>query len=116
MKVNMKQFYGILSILGIVLPYWQFVPWLRENGLDLVSLFNEATQLRIAAFAWSDVVVSAVVLLVFIWIEGNRLKMSKLWLPILGTLTVGVSLGLPLFLFLREIQLKNESLLNQADS
>jgi hypothetical protein len=29
--------------------------------------------------------------------------MKRIWLPVLGTLTVGVSLGLPLFLLMREM-------------
>ena len=107
-----KLFYGIFCVLGIILPYWQFIPWLLEKKLNLVLLLNEAVQTRISAFAWLDVIVSAVVLLGFVWIEGNRLKMAKLWLPILGTLSVGVSFGLPLFLLLREIHLEKESSIN----
>ena len=107
-----KLFYGIFCVLGIILPYWQFITWLLEKKLNLVLLLNEAVQTRISAFAWLDVIVSAVVLLGFVWIEGNRLKMAKLWLPILGTLSVGVSFGLPLFLLLREIHLEKESSIN----
>ena len=111
-KLTAKLFYGILCVLGIILPYWQFISWLLDNGLDLIALFDEAVQTRISAFAWLDVVVSAIVLLGFIWIEGNRLKTAKLWLPMLGTLSVGVSFGLPLFLLLREIHLEKESSTN----
>jgi hypothetical protein len=34
-----------------------------------------------------------------------RLKMHTMWLPIVSVLLVGVSLGLPLFLYLREREL-----------
>jgi hypothetical protein len=49
-----------------------------------------------------DVLVSAVVLIFFLRREGKRVGVRHLWLPIAGTLTVGVSLGFPLFLYLRE--------------
>src|SRR5260370_36647041 len=39
--------------------------------------------------------------------EGKRLGMRLLWLPILGLCTVGVSFGLPLFLYLRERALES---------
>ena len=52
-----------------------------------------------------DVIVSAIVLISFIQTEGNRLKMRLLWLPTVAVLLVGVSLGLPLFLYLRQIEL-----------
>jgi hypothetical protein len=42
---------------------------------------------------------------VFIGSEGKRLGMRLLWLPIVSVFVVGVSLGLPLFLYLRQLQL-----------
>jgi hypothetical protein len=44
-----------------------------------------------------DVIVSAIVLLSFIQSEGRRLRMRFLWLPMLGTVFVEVSLSLRLF-------------------
>ena len=49
---------------------------------------------------------SSVVLWVFVIREGRRLGLRHLWIPIAGNLTVGVSLGLPLFLYMREKQLE----------
>lgn len=102
----MKYFFGLLSILGIILPYMAFIPWIGENGFNLTMLFNEATQNRISAFAWLDVIISVVVLIGFILYEGKRIGVKYKWIPIIGTLTVGVSFGLPLFLLLREIQME----------
>ena len=104
----MKYFYGIFSILGILLPFSQFVPWILANGFEIPLLIAEASSNAISSFAWLDVIVSAVVLLVFIFFESSRLQMRYWWLPVVGTLTVGVSFGLPLFLLLRELHLENE--------
>ena len=101
----MKNFYLICCIAGVLLPYWQFLPWLLENGLSPLQLLGEAAATRISAFAWLDVIVSAVVLLTFVDVESQRLGMKYRWAPWVGTLTVGVSLGLPLFLLLREVHL-----------
>jgi len=64
---------------------------------------EEIASSRIAAFGWLDVVVSAIVLLVFMFTDGVERRVAKLWLPVAGTLVVGVSLGLPLFLYLVEV-------------
>jgi hypothetical protein len=56
----------------------------------------------VAAFFVMDVVVSALVLWAFIFAEGRRLGMRNLWVYVVCTLTVGVSLALPLFLYFRE--------------
>ena len=48
------------------------------------------------------VIVSTAVLFVVTYAEGRRLGMRLLWLPVAATLIVGVSLGLPLFLYFRQ--------------
>jgi len=101
--------YLALAILGILLPYWQFVPWLFEHGLDLSLFFRELFANRIGAFFAMDVLVSAIVLIIFVQVEGRRLGIRGLWVPMVGTLLVGVSFGLPLFLCLRQIQLNRSS-------
>ena len=96
-------------MLGLVLPYSQFVPWLLEHGPDLTLFFRELFANRISAFFAIDVIVSAIVLIWFIQSEARRLRVRLLWLPTVGTLVVGVSFGLPLFLFLRDVTLDQTS-------
>ncbi len=102
-KIKKKHVYLSLCIVGTVLPYSQFILWISENGLDVSLLLEEITSLRIAAFGWLDVVVSAVVLFVFMFTDGVERRVARLWVPVVGTLVVGVSLGLPLFLYLVEV-------------
>ena len=97
-----KTLYLTLTILGFILPYTQFIPWLMEHGLNLSLLFTEILSSRLSAFAWLDVIVSALALLVFIGKDGRKEGVPLLWLPILGSFLIGVSFGLPIFLFLRE--------------
>ena len=96
-----KSAYLLLCVAGAVLPYWQFVPWVVENGLDVSLLLNQLFANRVSAFFATDVIVSSVVVFVFVRFERSRLG-SKWWLPLVAVLTVGVSLGLPLALYLRE--------------
>jgi hypothetical protein len=104
----MKTIYFILCLLGVALPLSQLAPWLFEHGVNISLLIEEAFEDRISAFAWLDVVVSAVVVLIFIVWEGRRIGMTKLWVPIVGLFSIGVSLGLPLFLLLREMHMTAE--------
>jgi hypothetical protein len=92
-------------MVGAILPYWKFIPWVIEHGLNLSLLCQELFATRIGAFFGLDVIVSAIVLFVFIVTERRRLVIAHSWLPIVATLLVGVSLGLPLFLYLRQLQL-----------
>ncbi len=101
-RMKPKTFYLVLCVAGVVVPYWQFVPWVMQHGLNLPLFARELFSTRIGAFFGMDVVVSAVTLLVFTRIESARLGIRHRWLVLVAVLTVGVSLGLPLFLYLRE--------------
>jgi hypothetical protein len=104
--MNRKILYLALCVLGFALPYSQFVPWVIEHGLNMRLFVQQLFANRIGGFFGMDVLISAVTLIGFIRSEGTRLKMSTLWLPIVSVLLVGVSLGLPLFLYLREGELE----------
>jgi len=101
-----KWIYLGLCILGILIPYTQFVPFVREHGLDLPLLVTQLFSTRIGGFFGLDVIVSTVVFWCFVYFEGHRAKMKQLYLPIAASLTVGVSLALPLFLYMRERRLR----------
>jgi len=101
-----KSLYLLLCVAGTLLPYSQFIPFLQEHGLDLRLFVEQLFATRIGGFFGLDVIVSSVVLWVMVAVEGGRAGMSRLWLPIVANLTVGVSLGLPLFLYMRERRLE----------
>jgi hypothetical protein len=100
----MAPIYLFLALIGTIVPYARFVPWLAQHGLDLRLFVSELFSTRIGGFFGLDVLISAVVLILFIRREGARRHMKLLWLPIAATCLIGVSCGLPLFLFLRERQ------------
>jgi len=104
--MKLKTIYLVLCVLGLVLPYWQFVPWVLANGLNMPLFLRQLFANRVGAFFGMDVLVSAVALLVFTRRESSRLGVHGRWLPLIAVLTVGVSLGLPLFLYLRELALE----------
>ena len=104
--MKLRHLYLLLAVVGFVLPYSQLVPWIAEHhALNMPLFVRDLFANRVSAFFAMDVVVSAVVLIIFICAEGRRLGMRLLWLPILSVFIVGVSLGLPLFLYLRQLQL-----------
>jgi len=105
-----RNLYVVFCLLGLVLPYSQFIPWIIEHHALNISIFmQDLFANRIAAFCALDVIVSAIMLLLFIQSEGRRLRMRFLWLPMLGTVFVGVSFGLPLFLYLRQLELDRKA-------
>jgi len=101
-----KTFYLALCVAGTVLPYSQFVPFLLAHGPDLGLIVDQLFVNRIAASFGLDVLVSSLVLWTLVAVEGRRAEVPHLWAPIAANLAVGISLGLPLFLYLRERRLE----------
>jgi hypothetical protein len=104
--MKLKAVYLVLCVLGAALPLWQIGPWVAANGLHVSLLFRQLFADRVGAFFGMDVLVSAFVLAVFVGSEGARAGVRLRWLALVATLAVGVSLGLPLFLYMRERELE----------
>ena len=100
----MRYVYFGLAVLGAVLPYSQFIPFLAEHGLDLPMLLSLLFANRISSFFGLDVIVSAVAVLVFAAAQRRLLGTPGLAMCVLATVGIGPSCGLPLLLFLREVR------------
>ena len=100
--MNVKSLYLALCVAGTVIPYWQLIPFLRDHGLDLRLFVEQLFANPVSGFFAMDVIVSSAVLWTFVIVEGRRAGVKRLWAPIAANLGVGVSLGLPLFLYMRE--------------
>jgi hypothetical protein len=105
---KMKQIYIVLCVLGFALPYYFFVPFVFENGIDLSLVLKQLFANPISSFFGVDVIVSSLVLWAFIYSEIRRRSIKFWWLSLIANLSVGVSLALPLFLLLREIELEKQ--------
>jgi hypothetical protein len=97
-----RHLYLGLCVLGTVLPYLQLAPFLRQYGWDVHQFMAQLFGTPVSGFFGVDVIVSSLALWAFVAIDGRRDGLRHLWAPIVANLTVGVSLGLPLFLYMRE--------------
>jgi Protein of unknown function (DUF2834). len=106
--------YLILCVLGTVLPCSQLFPFLAQHGFNVPLLIEQLFANRISGFFGLDVIVSSVVLWIFVLTEGRRQQMKHLWIYLVCNLAVGVSLGLPLFLYMRERRITQRQDIKQA--
>lgn len=105
----LKSFYLLLAILGLVLPYSQFIPFIFEHGLDIKLFFTQLFANKISGFFGMDVIVSSWAFWTFVFMEGKKLKMQNMWVYIAGNLLVGVSFALPLFLLMRQGKIEQQN-------
>jgi hypothetical protein len=72
-----KTIYLLFCFAGLLLPYWQFVPWVATNGLNLQLMLQQLFANPISTFFATDVLVSSLVLLFFMRSEGIRLSVRR---------------------------------------
>lgn len=98
--MNSRLRYALLAlvVIGIFIPYLAFIPFVVEHGVNVPLLIKQAGANRIATFAWLDVIVSAVTLLVAAYSRQFVLLKQAVVVTIL-TLTAGVSAGLPMLFY-----------------
>ena len=97
----LRALYLALAIWGSIHPMFYFVRWFNENGWSLSAMVdawhvNAAT----SGLVW-DLTVAAVALTVFIIAEVATRRNWIALVAIPATFCIGVSCGLPLYLFLR---------------
>ncbi len=97
----LRMIYLALAVVGAVVPMYFFMSWFFENGFDLGAMM-QAWNVNDAArgLVW-DLTIAAAALTVWIIAESwvRRDWLSLVAIP--ATFCIGVSCGLPLFLFLR---------------
>jgi len=99
--MSIRTVYLILAIIGATLPMYYFVSWFMEFGWSLGAMIdawyvNDATTGLVY-----DLTIAAITLTVFIIYEAI---VRRDYLPLIAIPTIygiGVSCGLPLYLYLR---------------
>lgn len=92
----------LLAVIGAILPMRYFLAWFDANGFNLNGMLaawhaNDAT----SGLVW-DLTIAAVALTVWIVAEVWTRRAPRIaLLSVVATFGIGVSCGLPLYLFLR---------------
>ena len=93
--------YLALAILGAALPMAQLIPWLAERGWSVPRMLDAwSANGAVSGLAW-DLVLSALALTVWVLAEARARDDRLCLIAIPATFLIGVSCGLPLYLFLR---------------
>jgi hypothetical protein len=98
----MKRFYFIAMIIGAAIPLYLFTNFFAEHGLDLTAFLDSAFANQASSGLIADLLISAVIALIFIGRDAQKLGIDRVWMVLLGICLIGLSFGLPLYLYFRE--------------
>ena len=97
----MRNIYLALCLIGAIFPLSELVPWLITYRFDMGQFFWHLTDNPVSRGFFYDIVITALVVVVLA-LDGRRRGVRGVWWAIGGTFLIGVSFGLPLYLFLAE--------------
>jgi hypothetical protein len=102
----LRLLYLALAIWGAVHPMYYFLRWFGQNGFDLAGMI-EAWHANAASsgLVW-DLTIAAIALTVWILAEVAVRRNWTALIAIPATFCIGVSCGLPLYLFLRSAPIR----------
>ncbi|MEP2424413.1 DUF2834 domain-containing protein [Roseobacter sp.] len=99
--VSLRAVWLVLAVWGAIHPMWYFVKWFRQNGYDLMVMVDAwHANAASSGLVW-DLTIAAIALT--IWVIAESIQ-ARRWLGLLAipaTFCIGVSCGLPLYLYLR---------------
>ena len=98
---------AVYAVLGLTALVWTQIVLVNYLGTD-GSLFDDITANGAATFTTIDLFAVALVALVFMVVEGRRIGLRFLWVYVVLTFAVAISVALPAFLIARQIHLARE--------
>ncbi len=97
-----RWFYAIAAVAGTVIPWVFFGSFLADEGFGLVG-FVEALFVNGASGGFAaDLLITAAVFWVWSYRDARVTGVERWWLVVPATVFIGLSLAIPLYLFLRE--------------
>ena len=102
-----KIIYLTLAILGIVVPWYYNLQFFSSAGL--LDFVNDSSANLAAKSVGFDLFIATLAGSTWMYFESKRVGIKLGWLYILIGFLVAFAFALPLFLFMREIELEKSS-------
>ena len=94
-----RLFYLLLAFAGLVLPWYFFVLFLFENGVDLTLFRQQIFANHVSTFFAIDLIIAGIAMLVFLYTTDRQRDNSRWHLFALATIAIGPSFSIPLYLY-----------------
>jgi hypothetical protein len=107
--------YGAIALGALVATWSQNIRFFRQAGNGGITGFLEATYANPAAASiTNDIIFVALAAAVLMWVEARRLGIPHVWVYLVLSLVVAISVSFPLFLIARQRRLAAQRGLDQG--
>ena len=93
--------FAALAVWGAIHPMYYFVQWFQANGYDIMAMVDAwHANTASSGLVW-DLTIAAIALTVWVIYETLQTRQFIRLIAIPATFCIGVSCGLPLYIFIR---------------
>lgn len=97
----MRWGFAALAVWGAIHPMYYFVTWFQANGYDIMAMVDSwHANAASSGLVW-DLTIAAIALAVWVVAEAVQTRQWIRLIAIPATFCIGVSCGLPLYIFIR---------------
>jgi hypothetical protein len=97
----MRWLFAALAVWGAIHPMYYFVQWFQANGYDIMAMVDAwHANTASSGLVW-DLTIAAIALTVWVIYETLQKRQFIRLIAIPATFCIGVSCGLPLYIFIR---------------
>jgi hypothetical protein len=101
--------YGLIAVVALIGTQWALVEGIRTAEGSLVKqMWADLTANPAVVFTTIDLFMVFFAALIFMIVEGRRVRLRWVWLYPVLSIGIGVSFGFPLFLLARRLRLAGE--------
>ena|SRR5688572_16438563 len=95
----------LLTVVGFVVPNVMLAIFFAEHGLDIALYFEGWFETLPSSQLVADLVIAFFALVAWAAWDGPRHGVDRWWVVVPASLLVGVCFALPLYLYLREVEI-----------
>ena len=107
--------YGLIALGALVATWYQNITFFREDDNGGVGGFIDGMYANAASSSiGNDLVFIGLAALVFMIVEARRLGIRHVWVYVVLSFVIAVSVTFPLFLLARELKLRERELRTTA--
>ena len=97
----MRWLFAALAVWGAIHPMYYFVQWFQANGYDIMAMVDAwHANTASSGLVW-DLTIAAIALTVWVIYDTLQTRQFIRLIAIPATFCIGVSCGLPLYIFIR---------------
>ena len=98
----MKKLYLVLAIIGAIVPYIFFIPFIQAEGFNIPAFISALFVNGAAGGISADLFLASFIFWIFMFQKDKESNGPKPYLFIILNLAIGLSCALPAYLFARE--------------